>query len=102
MQIAVSRIRNPVIARVYRELHLVEQWGSGMHHIFAETTAQGLPEPQVTEMATGVRLSMFLAEVITVEPAVAESAALPTPQPRQKSRLESRLDWPCLMEMNER
>ena len=62
----VSRIRNPVIARVFRELQLIEQWGSGVRRIFAEAAAQGLPEPSVTEIATGVRLSVFLAKEITV------------------------------------
>lgn len=60
MQSGVSRIRNPVIARVFRELHLTEQWGSGVKRIFAEAAAQGLPEPRVVEIATGVRLSVFL------------------------------------------
>ena len=61
MQDGVSRIRNPVIARVFRELKLIEQWGSGVRRIFAEATAQGLPTPRITEIATGVRLSIFLA-----------------------------------------
>lgn len=56
----VSRIRNPVIARVFRELQLIEQWGSGVRRIFAEAAAQGLPEPTVTEIATGMRLSVYL------------------------------------------
>ena len=98
MQSGVSRIRNPVIARVFRELQLVEQWGSGVRRIFAEATAQGLPEPRVTEMATGVRLSVFLAEEISVEPAVSEPkippATLPQPEPRLEPRLESRLESP--------
>lgn len=61
MQAGISRIRNPVIARMFRELHLVEQWGSGIKRIFSEAAAQGLPEPRVTEIATGVRLSVFLS-----------------------------------------
>lgn len=55
----VSRIRNPVIAQIFRELHLTEQWGSGVKRIFAEATAQRLPEPRVVETVTGVRLSVF-------------------------------------------
>lgn len=60
MRSGVSRIRNPVIARMFRELHLVEQWGSGVKRIFAEAQALGLPEPRLAEIATGVRLSIFL------------------------------------------
>lgn len=33
MKNGVSRIRNPVIARVFRELQLIEQWGSGAPHL---------------------------------------------------------------------
>lgn len=60
MKSGVSRIRNPVIARVFRELQLFEQWGSGVQRIFAKASAEGLPEPQITEMATGVRFTVWL------------------------------------------
>lgn len=60
MRSGVSRIRSPVIALIFRELYLTEQWGSRVKRIFAEATAQGLPEPRVVETATGVRLSVFL------------------------------------------
>lgn len=35
----VSKIRNPVIARVFQELKLIEQWGSGVPRIFREKAA---------------------------------------------------------------
>ncbi|MGL4437114.1 MAG: ATP-binding protein, partial [Giesbergeria sp.] len=76
MQNGVSRIRNPVIARVFRELHLTEQWGSGVKRIFAEASAQGLPEPRVTEIATGVRLSVFLATPHDARPTAAQNPSL--------------------------
>ncbi len=94
MQGGVSRILKPVIARVFRELHLVEQWGSGVRRFFAEAAAQGLSEPQVTVIATGVRLSVYLADEITVTPAVSESAIRPVMRTQQESRLESRLESP--------
>ena len=61
MRAGVSRIRNPVIARMFRELGLVEQWGSGVRRIFAEAAQLGLPAPSLTEIATGVRMSIALA-----------------------------------------
>lgn len=67
MLAGVSRIRNPVIARVFRELHLSEQWGSGVRRIFAMAQAQGLPTPSLTEIATGVRLSVMLSQVHTLD-----------------------------------
>ena len=59
MKQGVSRIRNPVIARVFRELHLVEQWGSGVPRIFQQAEELGLPEPQIREMGLRFRLSVF-------------------------------------------
>ena len=67
MKSGVSRIRNPVIARVFRELHLIEQWGSGVRRIFAEAAEQGLPEPAITEIATGLRLSIYLREPVRID-----------------------------------
>ncbi|MDN5869121.1 MAG: helix-turn-helix domain-containing protein [Nitrococcus sp.] len=69
MKSGVSRIRNPVIARVFRELQLVEQWGSGVKRIFDEAREQGLPEPGITEIATGIRFTVWLKEVVSVDAA---------------------------------
>lgn len=69
MKSGVSRIRNPVIARVFRELGLIEQWGSGVRRIFAEASEQGLPEPPISEIATGVRLRIYLQQPIPIETA---------------------------------
>ena len=66
MKSGVSKIRNPVIARVFRELGLIEQWGSGVRRIFAEAKRQGLPEPVITEIATGLRFSIYLQEPVRV------------------------------------
>lgn len=46
MKQGASRIRNPVIARVFKELGLIEQWGTGVRRIFAEAQELGLPEPK--------------------------------------------------------
>lgn len=43
----VSKIRNRVIARVFKELNLIEQWGSGVCRIFEEAKEQNLPEPAI-------------------------------------------------------
>jgi len=48
-------IRNPVIARVFKELKLIEQWGSGVKRIFEDAAAQGLPEPRIEEIANRLR-----------------------------------------------
>jgi ATP-dependent DNA helicase RecG len=38
----VLRIRNRVIARVFRELELIKQWGSGFRRIITEAEALGM------------------------------------------------------------
>ena len=80
MKNGVSMIRNPVIARVFRELKLIEQWGSGVRRIFEEAQAQGLPEPQIMEVANRVRVIVPLAQ----------SSATPSrPEPATQSVTQS-------------
>ena len=62
MKQGVSRIRNSVIARIFRELDLIEQWGSGVRRIFKEAEEQGLPEPQIVEVGMRMRFIVPLAE----------------------------------------
>lgn len=86
MRSGVSRIRNPVIARVFRELHLIEQWGSGVRRIFTEAAEQGLPEPAITEMTTGLRLSIYLREPVRIDAGGPEQKGA---QSRAQSRAQS-------------
>ena len=58
MKQGISKIRNPVIARVFRELNLIEQWGSGVRRIFREAEELGLPTPEIIEM--GLRLRFIV------------------------------------------
>ena len=55
-----SKIRNTVIARVFRELRLIEQWGTGVPRIFAEAAVLGLPEPRIEEIGMRVRFTIPL------------------------------------------
>lgn len=71
MKQGVSKIRNPVIARAFRELGLIEQWGSGIRRIFKEAEDQQLPVPQIIEI--GMRLR-FVVPLLT---------PLPTPAPNR-------------------
>ena len=67
MKHGVSKIRNPVIARVFRELNLIEQWGSGVPRIFSQVAAQGFPEPFIRELGLRVRFVFPLAKSIHVQ-----------------------------------
>jgi ATP-dependent DNA helicase RecG len=63
----VSQIRNPVIARVFRELDLVEEWGSGIPGIFRIAKAEKLPEPTIEELAGRIRFTVPLAEILPLK-----------------------------------
>jgi predicted HTH transcriptional regulator len=62
----VSRIRNRVIARVFRELDLIEQWGSGFRRILKDAEELGLPQPEIIEIGMRVRFTVYLSESIVV------------------------------------
>ena len=72
MQEGVSRIRNHVIARVFRELNLIEQWGSGVRRIFSEAKKLGLPKPSIVEIGMRLRLSIPLEKINNVSEQVSE------------------------------
>ena len=76
MKQGVSQIRNPVIARVFRELALIEQWGSGIPSIFREAKASGLAEPKILEIGSLIRVVIYLSK--------------PQPVKRDKSRKSSK------------
>ena len=62
MKQGTSRIRNHVIARVFREINLIEQWGTGVRRIFTEARELGLPEPKIEEIGMRVRFTVYLAQ----------------------------------------
>lgn len=55
----ISRVRNPVIARVFGELEFIEEWGSGYKRIVAACAKAGYPEPRWEELGTVLRVTFF-------------------------------------------
>jgi|SRR5665213_1320084 len=55
----VSKIRNRVLARVFKELHYIEQWGSGLQRIQDACLEMGLAPPKLEELGNRVRLTLF-------------------------------------------
>jgi predicted HTH transcriptional regulator len=55
MKAGVSRIRNQVIARVFREVGLIEAWGSGVREVFDKAAEYDLPEPEIVEFPGRLR-----------------------------------------------
>ncbi len=54
----VSKLRNRVIGRVFHELGLIEQWGSGIQRMSAACEEAGLPAPILEEIGTHFRVTL--------------------------------------------
>ncbi|HET6630702.1 MAG TPA: ATP-binding protein, partial [Woeseiaceae bacterium] len=54
----VSRVRNRVLARVFKELGLIEQWGTGVQRMISACTGAGLPEPELAEAGLRFRVTI--------------------------------------------
>jgi ATP-dependent DNA helicase RecG len=59
----VSHIRNKVIARVFRELKLMEEWGTGYKRIIDACHTGGYPSPIWEELGTSIRVKFGPHEV---------------------------------------
>ncbi|WP_457767777.1 ATP-binding protein [Cyanobium sp. ULC084] len=54
----VSKLRNRVIGRIFHELGLIEQWGSGIQRMTAVCRDAGLPPPIFEEIANRFRVTI--------------------------------------------
>lgn len=54
-----SEIRNKVIARVFKELNYIEQWGTGIRRIISSCKARDLEEPEIVEKGDYVDVSLY-------------------------------------------
>jgi predicted HTH transcriptional regulator len=57
----ISKLRNRVIGRVFHELGLIEQWGSGIQRMTAACREAGLAPPALEEMGTRFRVTLLTA-----------------------------------------
>ncbi len=63
LPLGVSKLRNRVVGRVFHELGLIEQWGSGIQRMTAACGEAGLAPPRFEEVATRFRVTMFTERV---------------------------------------
>lgn len=63
----VSKLRNRVIGRVFHELGLIEQWGSGIQRMTAACRQAGLPEPDLEEIGSSFRVTFHRERVAQPE-----------------------------------
>jgi len=59
----VSKLRNRVIGRVFHELHLIEQWGSGIQRMTSACQTAGLDAPRLEEIGMHFRVTILNARV---------------------------------------
>ena len=55
-----SRLRNPAIARVFKEIGLMEEWGTGLIGVARELAERGLPPLEVIELPGSVRMIVHI------------------------------------------
>jgi len=94
MKQGTSRIRNYVIARVFRELHLIEQWGTGVRRIFEDAKALGLPEPKIEEIGMRLRFTVYLAKPHLIAPTQSGAQSRAQSGAQSESVLEALSDGP--------
>ena len=61
LQRGISKLRNRVIGRVFHELGLIEQWGSGIQRMTAACRDAGLAAPVLEELGTRFRVTLHTA-----------------------------------------
>src|SRR3990167_5023337 len=59
-----SKLRNPVIGRVFHELKFIERWGSGIKRIIDACNEAGLEPPLLEEIGTHFRITFFNAKKV--------------------------------------
>jgi len=55
----VSKLRNRVVGRVFRELKLIEQWGTGLNRMITACREYGQQQPQFDESGASFRVTLF-------------------------------------------
>jgi ATP-dependent DNA helicase RecG len=55
----ISKLRNPVIGRVFHELKLIERWGSGIKRMVEVCLDAGLEKPFLEEIGIHFRVTFF-------------------------------------------
>lgn len=55
----ISQLRNRVIGRVFRELNLIEQWGSGLGRMINICEQQGIRLPKFEELGNFFRTTLY-------------------------------------------
>ena len=58
----ISKLRNPVIGRVFHEVKIIERWGSGVKRIIEACQDARLEKPLFEEIGTHFRVTLFTTQ----------------------------------------
>jgi len=61
-----SEIRNRVIARFFREINFIEQWGTGIKKILASCKDNSLKNPEFIESGLFFKVILFAGRIRTI------------------------------------
>ncbi len=73
MKEGFSKVRNHGIANAFIYMNLIEQWGSGIPKILAQTKEYGLPEVEFIDMGIALRVNMYRALAVDEKQAIKAS-----------------------------
>lgn len=60
----ISQLRNRVIGRVFRELNLIEQWGSGLQRMINVCLAHDIQQPKFEELGNFFKVTLYHSKKI--------------------------------------
>lgn len=55
----LSRLRNPLLADIFRRMNIVEQWGTGIQRVLQLCANAGLPTPDFDVTGDAVRVTLY-------------------------------------------
>jgi len=87
LKAGVSTIRNRVIARVFREMGLMEEWESGYKRVIRTCQSGGYPEPDWEELGTAFRVIFHPHPAVLEHPRIDVPVSVPVSD-RQRWFLE--------------
>ncbi len=61
LRYGISKLRNRVMGRVFHDLGLIEQWGSGIQRMNGACREAGLDDPILEEIGTHFRVTLYTA-----------------------------------------
>lgn len=67
LKAGVSRVRNRIITKVFHEIQLMEEWGSGYKRVIEACRKNNYPEPEWLEYGTSMRVTFFSRKNISTK-----------------------------------